>query len=425
MSEAFGGRIAVYARVGRERYFPELDAPGWQRVVLAAALRGYVAAIDPHGQWVPRDEEWSLYAGDASFDDPERLWGDMVRTAIGVRVADSPAPPLEVDDLVLAVDGVALSGLSVEQAEQLSRATSDPPGEPRRLVLLRQGERAPREVVLSAKTPSDDGASADDSDASVLGIERVPYGRTSVAVVTVPFVGDDLGDELAQAIESLVPEGMPAGILVDLRGNAGGSTDGALGALALFLPGVPMFPLLHGGRLVEVLATRGFPAGRYLGPVAVLVDGATASAAEMIAGALDRYARGLVIGQRTYGKGCVQEYFEDDAGAGVLRLTTRLFALPDGSSLQRRGVLPRLALGTGDDFEHEEDVPGALAAAGGPDVRVPVERAPAWPSALGAVGPCRDPAICAALKSAARSPLRAFRSDFPGKARRRGEPARR
>jgi carboxyl-terminal processing protease len=428
---AYGGSLSPYIAAGRDRYYPPLDAGGWQRVVLSAALRSYVEAIDPHGQWAPLDEEWSLYAGDPSFYDPDRLWGDIVRTALGLRVVDQPVPPLEVDDLVLAVDGVATTGLSFEQADQLSRASvaSDARrGGERRLVVLRQGETSPHALEV-AVSPPDDGESPDDAFSDdELDVELVPYGRSYAAVVSVPFVRDDLGVRLADVLDSLASEGPPEGLLLDLRGNAGGSMDGATNALAVFLPDVPVFPLLHAGRLVEVLSTQGGDSNRFQGPLAVLVDGATASAAEMIAGALDRYHRAVLLGQPTYGKGCVQEYFEDDAGAGVLRLTTRLFTLPDGSSVQRRGLLPAFPLRLPSASEHEADVPGTLAGVEGPDVRVTLPAAPAWPSPASRLGPCRERVVCAALSQAARVPARAFRSDFSAQhknARRRGAEVRR
>lgn len=424
---AFDEALSAYLAAGRERYFPTLDADGWQRVVLAAALRGFVEAIDPHGQWAPRDEEWSLYAGDPSFDDPDRLWGDMVRTALGVRVVDQPVVPLEVDDLVLAVDGVATTGLSVEQAEQLSRVRIAPEtrSEPRRLVVLRQGEPSPLSLEVSISAPDSLEFPDEAFDAEELEVELVPYGRSYAAVVSVPFVRDDLGDRLIEVLDSLASDGPPEGLLLDLRGNAGGSMDGATDALSVFLPGVPVFPLFHSGRLVEVLTTRPGAPSRFYGPLAVLVDGATASAAEMIAGALDRYRRAVVLGQKTYGKGCVQEYFDDDAGAGVLRLTTRLFTFPDGSPVQRRGLVPAVPLRMPRPLGHEADVPGALSGVEGPDVRVALPAAPAWPSPAGRLGPCREAVVCTALGGAARVPAQAFRSDFSAKGRRRGDSIRR
>jgi carboxyl-terminal processing protease len=188
--------------------------------------------------------------------------------------------------------------------------------------------------------------------------------------------------------------------------------DGATSALSLFLPGVPVFPLMHGGRLVEVLRTAGDPRERFHGPLAVLVDGQTASAAEMIAGALDRYRRALLLGQPTYGKGCVQEYFHDEAGAGILRLTTRLYTLPDGSSVQRRGLVPAVPLPMPHVLQHEADVPGTLAGVEGPDVREVQPEAPTCPSPGARLGPCRERLVCSALRWAARAPARAFRPDF-------------
>ena len=184
---AYGGAVGSYVASGRDRYFPSLDAVGWQRLVLAAALRAYIEAVDPHGQWAPLDEEWSLYAGDPSFYDPDRLWGDTVRTALGVRVVDAPVAPLEVDDLVLEVDGVATTGLSFEQIEQLSRVSGavDPNAEPRQLVILRQGDRSLSSLEIAPPSldefASDDEAIGED-ELDVLE-EAVALGQTRTVVV--------------------------------------------------------------------------------------------------------------------------------------------------------------------------------------------------------------------------------------------------
>jgi carboxyl-terminal processing protease len=138
-------------------------------------------------------------------------------------------------------------------------------------------------------------------------------------------------------------------------------------------------------------------------PVATLVDSDTASAAEMIAGALLAYRRGPVVGQPTYGKGCAQEYLDDDAHVGVLRLTTLLYALPDGSPVQGVGITPSLLLppvGPEAAHDHEGDAPNAPPTWRGPDVRDRARVAPstmAWPEHMGKVGPCPDVEVCRAL----------------------------
>jgi carboxyl-terminal processing protease len=161
---------------------------------------------------------------------------------------------------------------------------------------------------------------------------------------------------------------------------------------------------------------------RWRGPVAVLVDGATASAAEMLAGGLAKYRRGPLLGQRTYGKGCVQEYFRDRVGVGVLRLTTRLYTLPDGSPVQRRGLVPDFFVGPDEPGEHEADTAGTLEPAAGPDVRVPGPAGPSWPSSAGRVGPCPDPVICAALRKAAGTPIARVRPEPATRKRRAPRP---
>jgi carboxyl-terminal processing protease len=184
------------------------------------------------------------------------------------------------------------------------------------------------------------------------------------------------------------------------------------------LPGAPAFPLLHRGHVTEVLVALAPPnGGGWSGPVAALVDGATASAAEMLAGGLERYHRGPLLGQRTYGKGCVQEYYRDRAEAGVVRLTTRLYALPDGSPVQRRGLVPEILVGPKPVGEREADLPLSLEPVTGPDVRVAGFASPSWPAHRGRVGPCADAVTCRALRKAAGSPVAQAHADPPSRKR--------
>ena len=101
LERAIGTPLAPFADAARARFFPPLDAEGWQRVVLAAVVRAYVQIVDPHGAWAPLDEEASVYEVDLESPAPSRLWEKASRTAIGVRLETEPVDPLRVDDIVL------------------------------------------------------------------------------------------------------------------------------------------------------------------------------------------------------------------------------------------------------------------------------------------------------------------------------------
>ena len=400
------------------RFFPDYTAEEWSEVVLAAAVRAYVPAIDPHGEWAPLEEEWALFEGDPIDGTEPTLWGDMVRTALGARIVASPRPPLEMDDLVLAVDGVATAGLSVEQIEQLARVEPPEGQNTRKVRVLRGSVLAPLDLSISFPQ---DGAESGDSLAGT----RVRYGGGSALVVPISEVGDHLGDDLATVLTAAREEEEPVGVVLDLRGNGGGSTDGAAAAIGLFLPGAPSFPLIHRGVVSEIMRAQEPEAdAAWKGPLAVLVDGYTASAAEMIAGAIDSYGRGPLLGAHTFGKGCVQEYFDDHSGQGVLRLTTLLVALPDGTPLQQVGLEPEWSLGLPVVDEHEADLVGSPLGASGPDVRNRAEMgAVPWPPARGRVGPCDDPVVCRALARLGTGvPVRRSRADNPGASHARRAP---
>src|SRR6185369_9552182 len=113
-------------------------------------------------------------------DDGSPLWGDVTRTPLGARIIAEPAPPLELDDLVLSIDGLTLSGVSVDQIEQAARSAA--PGAGSTLRVLRQGE--PQLLTLRV---NDESAAADTN----LSVERIHYGRGDAAIVRVviPDVG--------------------------------------------------------------------------------------------------------------------------------------------------------------------------------------------------------------------------------------------
>lgn len=408
--KAYGAQGRFFADEAKRRFFPPLDKAGWEKVILASAVRAYVPLVDPHGEWAPFDEESRIYEVDLASRPPSRLWGRAVPTAVGVRITDAATPPLAIDDVVLSVAGIATGGLPLEQVDQLGFATSDTKA-PLSAVVLRKGTIQTLDVGRPEEPPSALGGGREPAHAgSELKFERVPFGEGDTLIVAIKDVRDDLGDDLAVLLgEERDKAGRKlTGVVLDLRGNGGGSTDGALGALSLFLPGAPLFAMKRRDGTIEIdRAPVPRDRDRWTGPVATFVDGTTASAAEMIAGALAAYKRGPSVGTTTFGKGCAQEYVDDDAHAGVLRLTTLVYALPDGSPVQRVGLVPQVRFSftpQGDPStidEREAKLTHSAPPWRGPDLRdTSLVRGDDqnWPSHGGNVGPCREGEACKALR---------------------------
>ncbi|HVK65991.1 MAG TPA: S41 family peptidase [Polyangium sp.] len=396
---AYGAPLDPFVTAAGQRLFPDLTAEAWGRVVIAAAVRAYVPQLDAHGAWAPLDEEISIYDLDLETNPPLRLWSEMTRTALGIRIDRGALAPLLDGDVVLSVRGVPLAGMSVEQAEQTALVEGAPHGPPASVTILRPHVAQPMELVVTS-APAREGPALP-AEPPALPFDAVRYADGRVAIVTIADVPDDLGDRIGAALARVRAARDIRGVLLDLRANGGGSTDGAMAALGHFLPGAALFPMRRRDGGVEVERAPEVPAeASYSGPLAALVDGDSASAAEMIAGAIASYRRGVVIGDRTYGKGCAQEYLDDEARAGVLRLTTLLFSLPDGAPVQKVGISPQITLSLPAATEREARLARALEPWRGPDVRDPgLVREVPWALHGGRVGPCRDETVCRALRA--------------------------
>src|SRR6185503_9807829 len=267
---SFGSQLSPFVRAAKERFLPPLTPVAWSQAILAAAVRAYVPLMDPHGSWAPLDEETSLYEVDLEAEPPPRLWDRRFRTALGVKVESGAAPPLEAGDLVLEVAGVPTVGLSVEQIDQLGVFDSIDPEETRRVVVLRDGESTLRPLGVISPPEPDHGH----GEGGMLSTDWVGYGDGEALVVTISDVPDDLGELPASTMSRARAERAPAGVILDLRGNGGGSTDGANEALGLFLPGVRLFPMKRRDGVIETERAPEPPEpDRWTGPVAALVDG--------------------------------------------------------------------------------------------------------------------------------------------------------
>lgn len=377
----------------RNRLFPELSPESWGAALLTAAVQAYVVLIDAHGSWAPANLESSVYPVKFEAKGRQLPWSSITRTAAGVRIDTGAMKPLLPGDIVLAMDGVPTAGLSVEHIEQIAILLPDDSLPARRITLWRRHEGV---IELELRSPQ-----RSTRQQPLVRWLRVGYGTGQVAVLTVPEVPNGLAQELTDAMHEVLENGKVQGIVLDLRGNRGGTTDAAKQVIGLFLPGAPLFPMRDRNNAISFEYADSPPQTHvFRGPVATLVDHTTASAAEMIAGGLAAYHRAPVIGATTYGKGCAQEYVEDNAGAGLLRISTVVFCLPDGTPLQKTGIVPDFALDFGPRTDDESRLSPVLGPWKGPDVRDHnLIRAVPWPKHGGTFGPCRDRHLCDALRA--------------------------
>jgi carboxyl-terminal processing protease len=329
--------------------------PVSQRDLVYHALAGMDDALDAHSLFLPpdafrrmREESDGQFVGIGAtmHDDPRGL------RITGV-LRDGPAAHagLLAGDTILSVDETPLAGMELEAALSLVRGRE---GEAVTLGIERDG--APRSVpVLRTRL----------LEASVEGDLLAP----GWAYLRVRQFRDGVAADLASHVAALSATTPIRGAVLDLRSNPGGRLDQAVATVDLFL---------HDGRIVS---TRGRSAHLdetydatpartdWDWPLVVLVDGQSASAAEIVAGALQDRKRARLFGERSYGKGSVQSVFEYEDGS-ALKLTIARYYLPSGRPIEdRHGLVPDVVVGP-------PTTPGATA-----ELRARLENQPGLPDA--------------------------------------------
>jgi len=330
----------IFERI-RANYVEEVD----DAALIEAAINGMLVSLDPHSGYLPpRDLDAMQVQTRGEFGG---LGIEVTQEDGFIRVItpmdDTPAMAagVEAGDFITHVDGETLLGLNLEQAVDLMRG---PIGSEIVITVVREDVDEPFDITIVRDR------------IRLTAVRGRLEGAT--AILRVSTFSEQTHDNLRDALEDMKAEvgGLDGlnGVVLDLRNNPGGLLNQAILVSDAFL------------ERGEIVSTRGrdpqdgdrynaTPGDMIDGrPLVVLINGGSASASEIVAGALQDHRRAVVVGTNSFGKGSVQSIMPLD-GDGAIRLTTSLYYTPSGRSIQALGVAPDILVEQRDPIELPED----------------------------------------------------------------------
>ncbi|MCC7462676.1 MAG: EAL domain-containing protein [Gammaproteobacteria bacterium] len=326
----------------RENYVESID----EHAMLRNALRGLVGGLDEHSAFLDREEFAELRLSTSGSYAGIGIEVAAIDAAVAVarRLPGSPAERagIEPGDVITAIDGAALGAADLDGAVARMRG---PVGSPVRLSISPARGGAVRDVVLERAEIELQSVSA--------GLLAPGYGYLRIS-----SFADTTADEVARALQRLQAPRALRGLVIDLRDNPGGVLEAAVAVADEFLEGGTI--VTAHGRTVEARFSMQAAPGDASGGanLGVLVNGGTASAAEILAAALHDNDRAVLIGRRTFGKGSVQTILPLADGEAV-KLTTSLYRTPGGVSINGVGIEPDTLLAGKEVSPVDVDVEGA------------------------------------------------------------------
>src|ERR1700743_2415207 len=311
--------------------------------MIEGAINGMITSLDPHSRYMNNDawhEMQGTTRGEFGGLGIEVTMEDGLVKVVSP-MDDTPASKAGIlsGDFISQIDEDNVQGLTLEQAVNKMKGPVDTKT---KLTILRKGNDNPIYVTLTRE---------------IIHVKPVSY-RTNggdIGYIRVSSFSETTGDELKKAVADIakqIPAQSLAGYVLDLRNNPGGLLDQAVTVSSTFLARGEVVST-RGRRPEETqrFSARGgdLTKGKAL---VVLINGGSASASEIVAGALHDHKRATLIGTRSFGKGSVQTIIPLGTGNGALALTTARYFTPSGRSIQAMGVVP--------DLEILQDVPDDL-----------------------------------------------------------------
>jgi carboxyl-terminal processing protease len=330
-----------------------------------AAIEGMVSELDPHSSYMDAKNYADMQIqtkGEFGGVGIEVTMEDGLIKVISP-IDDTPAAKagLKPGDFIAAIDGVSIQGLGLNDAIDKMRG---PSGSKVTLTVLRTGQKKPFEVTLAR---------------AIIRVDSAKWRREGdVAYIRLTGFNEQTASGMERGIRELKKQIGPGlkGYIIDLRNNPGGLLDQAVQVSDDFLTS---------GEIVSTRGRHPDDTQRYDAKagditdgkrVIVLVNAGTASASEIVAGALQDHKRATVVGMTSFGKGSVQTIIPLGEGGGALRLTTARYYTPSGHSIQAQGIIPDIMVAQGDEEQtpkiarpSEADLPGHLV--GEPVIKKP------------------------------------------------------
>jgi carboxyl-terminal processing protease len=279
--------------------------------------------------------------------------GGLIKVISPIDGTPASRAGIKTGDRIAGIDGNSIAGLPLNEAIDKMRG---PSGSKITLTILREGEKKPFDVTLMR---------------AIVSVDSATYHREGdIGYIRLPGFNEQTAEGLEKAVRELKKQIGPGikGYVLDLRNNPGGLLDQAIQVSDDFL---------GSGEIVSTRGRHPEDTQRYDAkqgdvtdgkPVVVLINGGTASASEIVSGALQDHKRATVIGMTSFGKGSVQTIIPLGEGRGALRLTTARYYTPSGHSIQAEGIIPDIQVAQGDETNvpklarpSEADLRGHLA----------------------------------------------------------------
>jgi carboxyl-terminal processing protease len=335
--------IVEALRLVQERYVDEVE----REVLLQGALKGLVAGIDdPYCEYLtpPQWQKLQIHV--------QGTYGGIgvILTMLGddLFVVEDPMPGspaekagIKKGDQITSIDGTHVTEITFERAADLIRGEI---GTEIRLGVKRGQEE--REVIMTRE-----------EIALVTVRSQMLKAETGIGYLRISMFNDHTGVEVETALTELFAQDLQ-GLVLDLRGNPGGTLRAAIEVASSFLAADE--PILHiqtRDGLEQTYRSEGTNWPQV--PLAVLVDGGSASAAEIVAGALKDTGRGVLVGTTTFGKGSVQSVY-NLSDNGALKLTTALYITSGGHSINHQGIEPDVYIEYNQETEVDDQLQRAI-----------------------------------------------------------------
>ncbi|KQV33820.1 S41 family peptidase [Massilia sp. Root335] len=369
--------LDAYAMIKRNYVGPTDD-----RTLFDGALSGMLAALDAHSRYLDKDamrdvgrENSGQYVGIGIEVEGNR---DRLRVVAATEGSPAERAGIRAGDVIVAVDNAPVSGMSNDDVARRMH------GAPGTVVAIGVARRNKIETLRITRA---------DLHSDTVHVRMAAPG---LAWIRVAEFGGATAADLAAALKKLDGKDAPRGLILDLRNDPGGLVSSGVAVAGAFLqPGTVLFsargrePGANATVTVDARYYRapgqpdvlaGLPAWTRTVPLAVLVNGASASAAELVTGALQDQHRATVIGTRTFGKGSIQSVIPLTEDSGIKFTVARYFT-PDGHEIQARGITPDIvaapAAAADDDLLlREADLARHLPATQPPDAGAQAPREP-------------------------------------------------